>query len=80
MKQQLPYNENKFLEFCRGNPNTIARRIVKANVDEVATYSLINKIRDYLFNTGAFLSLQYFNEELGRQGWGKNDEKKEESK
>ena len=71
MKQQLPYNEQHYMEFARGNPNLIAKRIMKANVDEVATYNLINKIRDYLFNTGSFESLNEFNRELDAQGWGK---------
>ncbi len=71
MKQQLPYNEQQYFEFARGNPNSIAKRIMKANVDEVATYSMINKIREYLFTTGSFESLIEFNKELDVQGWGK---------
>lgn len=71
MKQQLPYNEHQQKEFARGNPNLIAKRIIKANVDEVATYNMINKIREYLFTTGSFESLAEFNKELTEQGWGK---------
>ena len=71
MKQQLPYNEHLYMEFARGNPNLIAKRIIKADVDEVSTYNLINKIREYLFSTGSFESLNEFNNELETQGWGK---------
>jgi len=73
MKQQLPRTEIEIMEYARGNPNVMAKKIIKANVDEVATYSLINKIREYLFKTSSFESLQCFNEELEKQGWGKDE-------
>ena len=73
MKMQLPYDEGKMLEYARGNPNLMAKKIIGADADDVATYNLINKVREYLFSSSSFESLKCFNEELKRLGWGKEE-------
>lgn len=73
MKYKLPYTKEQLFEFIVGNPNLIAKRIIKADVDEISTYSLINTIRQSLFLSCSFDSLEEFNRELLAQGWGKRE-------
>ena len=74
MKYKLPYTEEQLFEFIVGNPNLLAKRIIKANADEISTYALISTIRQSLFLSCSFDSLEEFNKELLNQGWGKKEE------
>ena len=73
---KLPYSKEQFLEYCAGNPNSAAKKIISAGADDVSTYNLIAECRNYMFTLGSFESLKCFNEELVRLGWGKEEEKK----
>ncbi len=66
----IKYTKIYLFEKAIKNPTFIARRIIKANGDDVSTYNLITECKEYLSRTGERESLYCFNEELKEFGWG----------